>query len=176
MSLPHTSSRLRRWPLAPRPFDEEAFGSWFGRVASCYRMSVDRTWEANELGPLPSLTNAGWMLFAPLNEITLDTLANLARLDVARLTQIQTPAGWMMPRTRLPYCFRCLVLNPADVTAPRWKREWLDPTARYCDEHGGTLETVPASLTRRAGNMEQLLKSVSRYRREAPERHRRRLY
>ena len=81
----HTSSRLRRWPLAPRPFDEEAFGSWFGRVASCYRMSVDRTWEANELGPLPSLTNAGWMLFAPLNDITLRTLANLARLDVARL-------------------------------------------------------------------------------------------
>jgi hypothetical protein len=97
------------------------------------------------------------MLFAPLNDITLGTLANLARLDVARLAQIQTPAGWMIPRTRLPYCFRCLVLNPADVTAPRWKREWLDPTARYCDEHGGILETVPASLTRCAGNMEQLL-------------------
>jgi hypothetical protein len=80
-------------------------------------MSFDRTWEATDLGPLPSLTNAGWMLFAPLNDITLHTLANLARLDIARLVQIQTPADWIMPRTRLPFCFRCLVLNPADVTA-----------------------------------------------------------
>ncbi|OXC79300.1 hypothetical protein BSU04_07510 [Caballeronia sordidicola] len=46
------------------------------------------------------------------------------------------------------------MLNPADVTAHRWKREWLDATARYRDEHSGILETVPASLTRRAGNME----------------------
>jgi hypothetical protein len=125
--------------LAPRPFDEEAFGSWFGRVASRYRMSVDWTCEVNQLGPLPPLTNAGWMLFAPLNDITLRTLANLARLEVARLAQIQTLADWMMPGKRLPYCCRCLVMNPVDVTAPRWKRAWLDPTARLCDEHGETM-------------------------------------
>jgi hypothetical protein len=147
-----------------------------GRVASRYRMGVDMAWEVNQLGPLPPLTNAGWMLFAPLSELTLHTLADLARLDVARLAQIQTPAEWMLSRTRLPYCFRCLVLNPADVTAPRWKRAWLDPVARYCHEHGKMLETVPASVLRRAGNMEQLLTSVSRYRQQAPERHRRRLY
>ena len=96
-------------------------------------------------------------------------------MAVARLAQIQTPASWMMPRPRLPYCFRCLVQNPADVTVPRWRRAWFDPTASYCNEHGGTFETVPASLPRRAGNVEQLLKSVSQYRREAPERHRCRL-
>lgn len=116
------------------------------------------------------------MLFAPLNEIALNTLANHARLDVARLAQIQTPAGWVMPRPGVAVLLPLSGAEPADVTVPRWKRAWLDPTASYCDEHGGTLGTVPASITQRAGNMEQLLKSVSRYHRESPETHRRPLY
>ncbi|EKS71800.1 TniQ family protein [Caballeronia zhejiangensis] len=172
---PHTSSDVRPWPFAPRPFDDEAFGSWFGRVASRYRLSIDRMWVANQLGPLPSLTNAGWILFAPVDNRVLDTLAELARLDIARLAHIQTRTDWMIPRRHLPYCFRCLVLNPADVTAPRWKRTWLDPAAGYCDEHREPLETVRASTIRQASNMEHLLKLVSRYRKKREVR-RMRLY
>ena len=130
---------------------------------------------ANQLGPLPSLTNAGWILFAPVDNRMLGTLANLARLDIARLAHIQTRIDWMVPRTHLPYCFRCLVLNPADVTAPRWKRTWLDPASSYCDEHRETLERVPASTMRCASNMEHLLKLVSRYRKKR-EMRRRHLY
>src|SRR6218665_303639 len=31
----------RSWPVVPRPFDDEAFGSWFGRIAARYRIRVD---------------------------------------------------------------------------------------------------------------------------------------
>jgi hypothetical protein len=83
--------------------------------------------------------------------------ADLALLDIARLAHIQTHADWMIPRTHVPYCFRCLVLNPPDVAAPRWKRTWLDPAASYRDEHREPLETAHASTTRHATNMEHLL-------------------
>ena len=56
-------------------------------------------------------------------------LRTLARLDDGRLSHIQTPPAWLTDRRCMPYCFRCLVLNDADVSAPRWESEWLDPTA-----------------------------------------------
>jgi hypothetical protein len=31
---------MRPLPWAPRPFGDEAFGSWLGRLAGRYRMSV----------------------------------------------------------------------------------------------------------------------------------------
>ncbi|MFM0084425.1 TniQ family protein [Paraburkholderia sediminicola] len=163
------SISLRPWPVAPRPFDEEAFGSWFGRIASRYQLSVIQAWEINQLGTFPPLTNAGWILFTPVPESTLKILATLARLDVDRLTRIQTPSDWMVDRPNLPYCFRCLVLNPVDVTAPRWKRRWLDPNIKVCEEHGTDLECIPASIPRRARNMNRLLSLVSEYRRRLRE-------
>jgi hypothetical protein len=68
---------LRPWPYAPRPFGDEAFGSWFGRVASRYRMTVEMAWEINGLGPLPALTSVGWILFSPLDESALEKVAAL---------------------------------------------------------------------------------------------------
>jgi hypothetical protein len=138
-------------------------------------MSVEVAWEVNGLGLLPALTNAGWILFAPLSDSALHRLAGLARVDVERLARIQTLGAWMVPRRRLLYCFRCLVINPIDVSAPYWKRAWLDPAIEDCGQHGEPLERVPPSVLRKAGNMQRLIKSVSRYRRTAAERQRRRL-
>ncbi len=67
MSPLQAQADYRPWPYAPRPFQDEAFGSWFGRIASRYRMTVEMAWEINGLGPLPALTSAGWILFAPLD-------------------------------------------------------------------------------------------------------------
>ena len=64
----------------------------------------------------------------------------------------------------MPYCFKCLVLNDADVSAPRWKREWLDPTAEYCSVHRGLLETVPASVFRLSNHFDAARRAISRYR------------
>jgi hypothetical protein len=64
----------------------------------------------------------------------------------------------------MQYCFRCLVLNDADVSAPRWKREWLDPTAEFCSVHHRPLETVPASVFRLSNHFDAALRAISRYR------------
>lgn len=59
----------------------------------------------------------------------------------------------------------CLsVLNDADVTASRWKREWLDPSADYDRVHHSLLETVPQSIFARAPNLDAALRAISRYR------------
>ncbi|WP_084675938.1 TniQ family protein [Caballeronia insecticola] len=159
------SISLRPWPVAPRPFDDEAFGSWFGRVASRYQLSVIQAWAINHLGPFPPLTNAGWILFPPLPASTLNVLATLARLDVDSLMQIQTRPDWLKARSKLPYCFVCLTVNPADVFAPRWKSRWLDPETVVCEEHGTVLDRIPIGLPKQARNMTSLLSLVSKYRR-----------
>ena len=46
------------WPVAPRPFDDEAFGSWLGRLASRYRIGVDDLVRAAGI----ELDNAGLLL------------------------------------------------------------------------------------------------------------------
>jgi len=153
--------RLRH---TPRPFSEEAFGSWLGRVASRYQMSVAQIWDFSQLGTFPALSNIGWILFPPLPEGTLATLSAVTRLNPNRLARIQTPSDWLPDRTHLPYCFRCLVVNPVDIAAPRWKRIWLDPDTDTCEEHGATLEQLPAAIARRAPNMGRLLVLVSKYR------------
>nr|WP_245623898.1 transposase [Paraburkholderia nodosa] len=56
------------------------------------------------------------------------------------------------------------LLNDADVSAPRWKREWLDPTADYCQAHHTLLETIPASALRNAANFTTALRAINRYR------------
>src|SRR5260370_20841619 len=94
----------------------------------------------------------------------------LARLDNNKLSRIQTPAQWIMPRHRLPYCFKCLVFNDADVSAPRWKREWLDPGERYCREHHTALETVPANVYSNSPNFTGALRGINRYREKCKHR------
>ncbi|WP_200828887.1 hypothetical protein [Caballeronia choica] len=147
-----------------------------GRVASRYQIGVIQMWEINQLGTLPILGNAGWILFAPIPERTIVALSALARLNPDRLARIQTPPGWVRNRSTLPYCFRCLVLNPSDVAAPRWKRIWFDPDVQVCDEHGTTLERIPTQITRRARNMNRLLILVSKHNRQLLQNSSPRLY
>src|SRR5258705_10615216 len=157
-------SSVVRWPIAPRPFYEEAFGSWLGRVAARYQVSVAMLWEVSTSEELPALGTAGWILFPPISRSALHRFATLARLDDERLRHIQTPSAWLADRRCMPYSFRCLVLNDADVSAPRWKREWLDPTAEFCSVHHRPLETVPASVFRLSNHFDVALRPISRYR------------
>jgi hypothetical protein len=157
-------SSVTPWPVAPRPFYEEAFGGWLGRVAARYQVRVAMLWEMSASEPLPALGTAGWILFPPISKIALQQFAALARLDDDKLSHIQTPSGWVTDIRYLSYCFRCLVLNDADVSAPRRKREWLEPAVEFCRVHRTLLETVPASVFRRSGHFETALRAISRYR------------
>lgn len=152
------------WPITPRPFYEEAFGSWLGRVAARYQLSIVMLWEMSSSEPLPALGTAGWILFPPISNSALRRFAALARLDEQRLRHIQTPSTWLSDRRCMPYCFRCLVLNDADVSAPRWKRESLEPKVEFCTVHHTLLETVPASVFRLSVHFDAALRAIGRYR------------
>jgi hypothetical protein len=164
VSLANMPDPVKPWPVAPRPFFEEAFGSRLGRVATRYQISVGMLWETSTRLELPNLGKAGWILFPPVAASPLDRLSKLARVSDRRLSAIQTPPEWMVDQRYLVYCFRSLVLNEVDVSAPRWKMEWLDPAAEYCRTHHSLLETVPASVFRKAANFGTALRAISRYR------------
>jgi hypothetical protein len=154
---------VKPWPVAQRPFSEEAFGSWPGRIATRYQISVGMLWETSTGLHLPNFGNAGWILFPPVSASPLDQLSQLARVSEGRLAAIQTPREWMADRRYLVYCFS-LVLNDADVSAPPWKREWLNPEAEYCTAHHSLLEAVPASIFKKCPHFGAALEAISHYR------------
>lgn len=136
-------------------------GSWIGRIAARYRM---RTLEfAADWGVQAPLcaTNVGWLLAAPIPELVIKKWAYLARIDPEQLKRIQTPDPWLIPRKRVAYCGRCLFLNRADVTAPRWKREWFDPDASNCAEHREPLRHLAAGKLNKCGNFGNVIRVVS---------------
>lgn len=149
---------MRPLPCAVRPFVDEAFGSWIGRLAGQYRMSVHDLDSEYTLG-LPSSSSLGWLAADFRTARTLDALSDLARIDLNRLRALETPGKWA-DATRAAYCPRCIFLNPVDVTQPFWKREWLDPDAVGCGLHQRRLLTIPAATVRTAANMTRLIKAV----------------
>ena len=154
--------RVRPWPVAPRPFEDEAFGGWLGRLAAKYRIGVAQLWASGQLGAFPDLTRSGWLLFPPVDELVLARLSALNHVGVDRMVAIQTPAAWVSHRSNLPYCFECLVLNPIDVFSPRWKREWLNPAATACEVHGRRLETISSSTLLKLGNLNAVISRIGR--------------
>ena len=133
-------------------------GSWLGRVAARYRMSVRHLCDEYGLRLDLDTACAGWLVLPPVPDSIVGQLARLGRLDEGRLHEIQTPMGWASGPLRIqPYCARCLFLNPVDVAAPRWKRVWLNPEVTYCEVHGTSLSTIESSKLRRCKNFDHTL-------------------
>lgn len=156
---------VRPWPVAPRPFAREALGSWLGRVAACYRMTVQQLILQHHLGIGLQDSNAGWLSLPSQPRQVLHRLASLARLDVHVLEQLQIPAAWAKRDCSVPYCHRCLVVNPLDVTTPYWHRCWLDPATRPCERHDEPMGRVPIAVLRRCRNFNDILHSIQLQRR-----------
>lgn len=116
------SNRPRPWPVAPRPFDGEAFGGWLGRLTGKYYMTVEQLWTHADLGPMPILTQGKCLLCPPVQFETLERLSQLTHVRVDPLRAMQAPIGWIYEGRFLRYCYPCLILNCADVCAPFWKR------------------------------------------------------
>ena len=62
---------LPPWPVSPRPFPEEALGSWLGRVAARYRMSVQHLCHEHELQLDLETSRAGWLVLPVVADFTL---------------------------------------------------------------------------------------------------------
>jgi hypothetical protein len=115
-------------------------------------------------------TNLGWFLMPAQSSRTLRTLARAARLPIERLQALELPAEWCHDRAALSVCPGCLFVNPLDVSAPYWKRAWLDPSPPLCGKHRDAPHVLPAIALRKARNFDEILSLVSeheRYRRDA---------
>ena len=145
------------WPIAPRPFADEAFGSWLGRVASRYRIGVDELVHAADVDV--ELGEGDWLALPAPGERSAERLAALCRMEPEDLAR-------MLPSTRengrrFPYCFGCLILNPQDVTAPYWKADWLAAKAPGCTVHPQRGSWVTVETLRRQRNLRQLVQYIS---------------
>lgn len=152
------------WPVAPRPFAVEPISGWLGRVAARYRMSVHELAQLYGLEGTFDGPNSAWLEVSSFTDATLDKLAALARLNVAELKALQWPLGAtpaQCGRRQLAYCPSCLFLNPLDVTAPCWKREWLVSVMSTCPIHLRPMQNVSSLSLRKCGNFDHVLKAVS---------------
>ena len=151
----------RSLPWAPRPFQDEALGSWFGRLAAAYGLDVDDF--AAYAGLSIDFTSAGgnWLALPRLSSGDSERLRTLCRLPTKGLPvayETDAPA-------RLGYCHHCLYLNPLDVTAPYWPAHWLlGMDGPRCSQHDQPYERTSPSVVRRHRNMRRLLGIVSRVR------------
>ena len=154
---------LRRdlpWPIAPRPFPDEAMGSWFGRLAARYRMSVTEFAEQNDI-TLPKLQpTVGWLLMPPLDDESMDRIAELARLSRDKIEAIQTPSEWITQRWYFSLCPTCLFLNREDISAPRWLRDWLAPDFIPCRLHDAPTITISTLYFAQCRNFSDVLRLV----------------
>jgi hypothetical protein len=151
----------RAWPVAPRPFSDETFGSWFGRVASRYRMGIDELAEDAGVTLEIDATCQGWLTMPPPSDESLRRLAWLARLPSNALTRLESersPPRWLV------FCHLCLFLNPVSVEEPYWRSGWVAQSDRWCATHHVQLARVRCSLTASARNLTKLLKHISRHR------------
>ncbi len=151
---------MRPLPFAPRPFSDEALGSWIGRLAARYRVVVAQLDAEYGLGLVLSGPLA-WLLPSPLSSISLSKLSELTRMPGDAISALSVDAAERLPGA--PYCSRCVFLNPLEVESPYWKKTWLVPGASICDVHGLPLVVLQASLARRSGNMRHLINGVGQF-------------
>ena len=148
----------RPLPCAVRPFAAEALGSWIGRLAGRYQMTVEELDLAFCIG-LANDARLQWLAPGPISDSALETLTHVARIDGAALLALDTPRDWA-DATHARYCPRCVFVNPADVAHPFWQRRWLEPRAGWCAVHSERLSTITALEVRTAGNIPRLLRAV----------------
>jgi len=151
------------WPIAPRPFDDEAFGSWFGRVAAKYGISVLELAQSSGVGVDVGEDASTWLGAAVPGASAVRRLAHLCRMPAAELRRLG-PKPSVAPAKRFHYCYRCLYLNPADVTAPYWKAGWLSESGGRCSLHASSGSWVTANDLKSHPNMRRLLRFISRER------------
>jgi hypothetical protein len=148
------------WPAAPRPFRDEAFGGWFGRVAGRYGITVDELGAAANIQLNLNPDGTGWLAACAPAGRSMKRLAALCRLAPA---EIEALAKFGTVRAgRLAYCYRCLVLNPQDVFSPYWKDSWLDDSRLPCYEHMSWVGFVSPVDMRRNRNLPRLLRRLER--------------
>ena len=146
-----------RWPVVPQPFADEAFGSWFGRVAMRYRMGVGELADQAQIKLDLGHECSGWLAAAPPRGASLRQLALLSHLAAKTLRAMpfgDSAAG------KFYFCDPCFVLNDEDVTAPYWKSTWLQGQPGYCERHAVDWDHLCGSELSKKTNLRSLAQYV----------------
>ena len=125
----------RAWPVCPRPFADETFGSWFGRVAARYRMDVDHLAESTGVELEIGRDCFGWLTMPSPRGRTLQRLAALARVEPITLANLASGGPVAAAGPTIWFCCRCFFLNPLEVESPYWHAAWLAMEPAYCPVH-----------------------------------------
>lgn len=155
---------MRPLPVAPRPFSDEALGSWIGRLASRYRITVRQLDSSFGLG-LDLTGPLSWLLPGPVSDVTQSRLGSMTRVPIPQIASLALEATDGLLRAS-SYCRRCVFLNPLEVESPYWKRDWLSPTVVECEVHRLRLSALPAWRVRLCQNMSKLIRTVGKVERE----------
>jgi len=154
----------RAWPLCPRPFADETFGSWFGRVAARYRLDVDQLAVAADiqldLGP----NCERWLTIAPTEIDVLSRICSLARVTPDALSALAGNACPSSCPIDLWFCCRCVFINPIEIESPYWRFTWIAEGPGACPIHRAARERLPAAALTKARNMDKLLSYISEHR------------
>ena len=147
--------------MAPRPFQAEVLGSGIGRMASRYRMSMQEFAAAHQLDLC--IPNAGGrLMMQALPNQSVDCLVALTRISRRKIEGIAVPGPQADGEPLFRYCPRCVFLNPLDVAAPIWRREWLDPAVPACPVHAIALNALRPPAAMACQTLDQPLRLVSR--------------
>ena len=152
---------MKPLPFAPRPFADEALGSWVGRLAARYRIGVAQLDADYELG-LDLTGPLSWLSPAPMSSPTLERLGWLTRIAPGAISALAVETASVKARGTW-YCCRCVFINPMEVESPYWKRGWLLANVSYCVVHKERLVVLPAGKVRVCANMLELIRAVGKH-------------
>lgn len=148
--------------MVPRPFADEALGSWFGRIASRYGMNVDELATAGQLNFDFGDCCRDWLLIPPISAADRVRLAFLTGVREELLPRPYTGPLVTHVKTRVAFCEKCLWLNPLDISAPYWKAQWADQIETTCQVHGREFDYVSGTELIGCKNMRRLLAYLSK--------------
>ena len=124
-------------------------------------MSVEQLWSDSAMDRPAASLGSTWLPWTDVGEANLDRLSWLARVDARQLASIAPPVDWRIDDGWLPFCYHCLMCNHVDVTAPRWKYEWLEPGADACTVHDAWY-SIKATKARTSSNFNHLLATIEK--------------
>lgn len=137
---------------------------WIDSIAARYKLPVQVFERAYDLNfEMPG--GRRWLLLKRLPGETLARMPPLMRMDPKDIQAIPAPPPWTGPRKTLRYCPHCVFVNELDVTAPIWRRDWLDQTLTQCPTDHSTYRTVPSVAALACRNLDQLIALVGCYER-----------
>ncbi len=148
------------WPATPRPFPDEAFGGWFGRVAGRYGITVDELAAAANIRLDLNPGGSGWLAAGAPARRSMRQLAALCRLTPDEVEGLRRPAPFGVGL--LAYCYHCLVLNPRDVFSPYWREAWIGSSESPCREHKHWVGYISPKDLQQKRNLPRLLRMLER--------------